>query len=812
MPGNPARNRRGNEGAAQGIKRVTQAELQAAIQDANATTITTVTAPEDATVAGNVFGPSTATDGAFALYDGTTGKLLKSSTYTPATLPVPWANLTGVPSSFTPSSHTHAASDVTSGTFGDARISQSSVTQHQAALSIGWSQLTSVPSTFTPSAHTHPLSELTQSSATTGQAPIWNGSAWVPTTLGGGTGTVTSITAGTGLSGGTITTLGTIAVVYGTTAGTSCQGNDSRLSDSRTPTAHTHPLADLTQSSATTGQVPQWNGSAWVPATVSGGGAGTVTSITAGTGLTGGTITTSGTIAADFGTSAGKVCEGNDARLSDARTPTAHTHGNADITDLAWTKLTGVPSTFAPSAHTHAWKDLTGLPWFAPEAYGAVGDGATDDTTALQSALTAAASAGGAVLLTKRYKCTSTLTATQSTKPLAIIGNGTAVIAHAGSNLSQFTITQTSKFVTLHLSGFRMSYDGSTSTGHAIKVSNSHDTGNDYWPNLIAEAVHVFSENGTGNAVYSAWILEGVWNAFFSNCTVRGDQGSPLNTTGFRFKLYGSTFSTGLKCIGARFANCQINSCYDGIRITDSMETCVVTNSMIVGCTYGVRADSMIHLGISNTHMNCTTCVKATGTGGGIDQAQITGNLLYALGSSSKVLDGQFARSTVSGNSLFGETSATGTVAIEQTGTDSVFASNVFYGFKDRCIYFTSASSDNRAYGNRLSDVTTPTTPWEDAGTDNRMGDTYGTGVDIAIGSGVTALDVDVPITEGCFGRKPSSGSGSKADFYEDNDIVIGYDYTSASSTKTSARFRIYRASGGTLPNATRRFNFSVYP
>lgn len=36
--------------------------------------------------------------------------------------------------------------------------------------------------------------------------------------------------------------------------------------------AHTHALSDLTASGATTGQVPQWSGSAWVPATVSGGG------------------------------------------------------------------------------------------------------------------------------------------------------------------------------------------------------------------------------------------------------------------------------------------------------------------------------------------------------------------------------------------------------------------------------------------------------------------------------------------------------------------------------------------------------------
>jgi hypothetical protein len=49
----------------------------------------------------------------------------------------------------------------------------------------------------------------------------------------------------------------------------------------------------------TSTQVPSWNGSTWSCATVGGGG--TVTSITAGSGLTGGTITTSGTIAANFG-------------------------------------------------------------------------------------------------------------------------------------------------------------------------------------------------------------------------------------------------------------------------------------------------------------------------------------------------------------------------------------------------------------------------------------------------------------------------------------------------------------------------------
>lgn len=40
------------------------------------------------------------------------------------------------------------------------------------------------------------------------------------------------------------------------------------------PSTHTHPLSALTQSGATLDQVPSWNGSAWVPATVSSGGGG----------------------------------------------------------------------------------------------------------------------------------------------------------------------------------------------------------------------------------------------------------------------------------------------------------------------------------------------------------------------------------------------------------------------------------------------------------------------------------------------------------------------------------------------------------
>lgn len=119
-----------------------------------------------------------------------------------------------------------------------------------------------------------------------------------------------TITAGTGLTGGgDLSANRSLAVAYGTSAGTAAQGNDSRI----------------------TGAAPSSR------------------TITAGTGLTGGgDLTANRTLSADFGSGAGKVCEGNDTRLSDARTPTAHsatlvtsdTLDAARIPDLAASKIT----------------------------------------------------------------------------------------------------------------------------------------------------------------------------------------------------------------------------------------------------------------------------------------------------------------------------------------------------------------------------------------------------------------------------------------------------------------------------------------
>ena len=110
---------------------------------------------------------------------------------------------------------------------------------------------------------------------------------------GGGSGTVTSIVAGTGLTGGTISTSGTIAL------NTACVVQPTAYTAKGTLLSASGPSAPSALGVGTNGQSlvadsACTTGLKWVTLTQC---SGTVTSITAGTGLTGGTIASSGTVA-----------------------------------------------------------------------------------------------------------------------------------------------------------------------------------------------------------------------------------------------------------------------------------------------------------------------------------------------------------------------------------------------------------------------------------------------------------------------------------------------------------------------------------
>ena len=81
--------------------------------------------------------------------------------------------------------HTHATTDVTSGTFADARIAESNVTQHEAALTITESQVSDLGSYLTDitGEALSTLSDVTITTISSGELLTWNGSAWVNETL-----------------------------------------------------------------------------------------------------------------------------------------------------------------------------------------------------------------------------------------------------------------------------------------------------------------------------------------------------------------------------------------------------------------------------------------------------------------------------------------------------------------------------------------------------------------------------------------------------------------------------------------------------
>lgn len=213
---------------------------------------------------------------------------------------------------------------------------------------------------------------------------------------GYGTGTVTSVTAGTGLSGGVITTTGTISLPNAGTAGT--YGSSSLIpvittdAQGRVTAVTTSAVGGGTVTNVATGYglsggpitstgtiiadttklIPfadtlSGNRKIATPAYINslGYGSGTVTSVAAGTGLSGGTITTSGTIslpntgtAGTFGSSTTSIAITTDAQgRVTAVTTSAMPQGTVTSVGLS------APTVFSVTATPITSSGTLGLAW-----------------------------------------------------------------------------------------------------------------------------------------------------------------------------------------------------------------------------------------------------------------------------------------------------------------------------------------------------------------------------------------------------------------------------------------------------------------
>ena len=342
---------------------------------------------------------------------------------------IAYSGLTGIPSTFAPSAHTHAVSDVTG--------LQTALDGKQASGTYATLVGGTVPSSQLPSyvddvVEYANLAAFTEQSTgkiyvarDTGKVYRWSGSAYVE--ISPSPGSTDSVTEGStnlyytnaraaaaapvqSVAGRTGTvTLAKADVGLGSVDNTADTAKPISTAtqaalDGKAATSHTHSLASLTQSSATTGQVVTWNGSAWAAASPSGGGGGSANIVEAATAAgfpaTGasGTIYIatdasrayrwSGSVYVEIGTSGGGGSggDGADSTLRSLFVPSAPTSvtasaGNAQAT-VSWTAPAGTISQAPVTDYVVQYSSNSGSSWTT------FSDGTSTATSATVTGLT----------------------------------------------------------------------------------------------------------------------------------------------------------------------------------------------------------------------------------------------------------------------------------------------------------------------------------------------------------------------------------------------------------------------------------------
>lgn len=243
---------------------------------------------------------------------GRTGTILlqasdvTAGTFAIARIPtIGYTALSGVPTAFTPASHTHDAAAISSGTLSIARIP-----------TISYTALSNTPATFTPSAHTHSTTDVVAfTAAASAAAPVQS---------------VQSRTGAIVLTRADLTAAAEVhthstADVVGLTAGFSQVG-------------HTHDAAAVTSGVLNIARVP----------------------VIGYTALSG--------VPAEFAPSSHTHSTTEVIGLTASFSQVGHTHSAGDVTSgtldiaripvIGYTALSGVPASFAPGAHTHSTTDI----------------------------------------------------------------------------------------------------------------------------------------------------------------------------------------------------------------------------------------------------------------------------------------------------------------------------------------------------------------------------------------------------------------------------------------------------------------------
>jgi hypothetical protein len=375
---------------------------------------------------------------------------------------------------------------------------------------------------------------------------------------------------------------------------------------------------------------------------------------------------------------------------------------------------------------------------FNVKDYGALGDGSTNDITAIGNAIDAAITASGklyfpAGVYVINNTITKTFGAVGAFYGLSIYGDGIgcSIIKQSTSNKGVFDLTCAGRSGCLTIENIGFWNNSGLSTVPCIKYAVSQEDNNDSHPNLRATNLFIGAQSGA-NSWTIGMDLYNIHNGYISGVQYYGDLAG--GGTGIVFQKYGSNATAGTnKSMACFVQGSQFNLCNTGIKIKDSMESCLIQECLMVGVVYGVNSDYSIHLGVVNSHINCNgsgtgICIYGSGTGsdsGRLDQFICQGNLLYSQDANSTGISAGLNRSSINGNSFVSPMNSSGTKGIIITGGEgNNISGNSFSWHKVSYIEIASnyslVSSNNATKGTALA-----TNQYVNTGTGNNLVNNY---------------------------------------------------------------------------------------
>ena len=237
-------------------------------------------------------------------------------------------------------------------------------------------------------------------------------------------------------------------------------------------------------------------------------------------------------------------------------------------------------STFARVGPRRIFIDVTAAP------YNATGNGSTDDTAAIQSAINAVdASFGGTVYFPPgQYQISATLTvAASEVKLLGSGGNGSRISVTANVDAISFAAG-------LSRCAIRDLWIGSFTTrsaGWAIKINGSSGTQSAY---LDMQGVTV---QNTFGGIYASWLNQSVWtNMRFIRSVTNGLTNQAVYMVGVKsHRLSHFVMTSTLGVVGS-----------EGIRLDSECDTILITDGEIINFPGGIAGIYLLNsLGGANT-------------------------------------------------------------------------------------------------------------------------------------------------------------------------------------------------------------------